>query len=49
MESSFDCIIWAAVIEHIVDVIAAMHILASFSRPGTQPVTVTPNVAFGHI
>jgi cyclopropane fatty-acyl-phospholipid synthase-like methyltransferase len=42
----FDCIIWADVIEHIVDVIGAMHILADLSRPGTQLVTVTPNVAF---
>jgi 2-polyprenyl-3-methyl-5-hydroxy-6-metoxy-1,4-benzoquinol methylase len=42
----FDCIIWADVIEHIVDVIGAMHILASMSRPGTQLVTITPNVAF---
>lgn len=42
----FDCIIWADVIEHVVDVIEAMHILAALSRPGTQLVTVTPNVAF---
>lgn len=42
----FDCIIWADVIEHVVDVIGAMHILAKLSRPGTQLVTVTPNVAF---
>lgn len=42
----FDCIIWADVIEHVVDVIGAMHILARLSRPGTQLVTVTPNVGF---
>lgn len=42
----FDCIIWADVLEHVVDVVGAMHILASLSRPGTQLVTVTPNVAF---
>lgn len=42
----FDCIVWADVIEHVVDVIAAMHILARLSHPGTQLVTVTPNVAF---
>jgi 2-polyprenyl-3-methyl-5-hydroxy-6-metoxy-1,4-benzoquinol methylase len=42
----FDCIVWADVIEHIVDVIAAMKIIASLSHPGTQLVTVTPNVAF---
>lgn len=42
----FDCIVWADVVEHIVDVIGAMHILAGLSCPGTQLVTVTPNVAF---
>ena len=42
----FDCIIWGDVIEHIVDIIGAMRILGSLSRPGTQLVTVTPNVAF---
>ncbi len=42
----FDCIVWADVIEHVVDVIAAMQILAQLSHPGTQLVTVTPNVAF---
>jgi len=41
-----DCIVWADVVEHIVDVIGAMRILASLSRPGTQLTTVTPNVAF---
>jgi len=42
----FDCIIWGDVLEHVVDVIAAMRILAELSRPGTQLVTVTPNIAF---
>lgn len=42
----FDCIVWADVIEHVVDVIGAMRILARLSRPGTQLVTVTPNVGF---
>lgn len=42
----FDCILWADVIEHVVDVIAAMHTLARLARPGAQLVTVTPNVAF---
>jgi SAM-dependent methyltransferase len=42
----FECIVWADVIEHVVDVIGAMHILAGLSKPGTQLVTVTPNVAF---
>lgn len=44
--ASFDCIVWADVIEHVVDVIAAMQILAQLSHPGTQLITVTPNVAF---
>jgi cyclopropane fatty-acyl-phospholipid synthase-like methyltransferase len=42
----FDCIVWGDVIEHVVDVLEAMRILARLSRPGTQLVTVTPNVAF---
>ena len=42
----FDCIVWADVIEHIADVIGAMRILAGLCRPGSQLVTVTPNVAF---
>lgn len=42
----FDCIVWADVIEHVADVIGAMHTLARLSKPGTQLVTVTPNVAF---
>jgi 2-polyprenyl-3-methyl-5-hydroxy-6-metoxy-1,4-benzoquinol methylase len=46
VDAPFDCIVWADVIEHIVDVIGAMRILAALSRPGTQLVTVTPNVAF---
>ncbi|MCA9927076.1 MAG: class I SAM-dependent methyltransferase [Anaerolineales bacterium] len=45
-DTPFDCIIWADVIEHIVDVIGAMHLLAKLSKPGTQLVTVTPNVGF---
>lgn len=42
----FDCIVWADVIEHVVDVIDAMKILGRLSKPGTQLVTVTPNVGF---
>lgn len=45
-DTPFDCIVWADVLEHIVDVIEAMHTLARLSRPGTQLVTVTPNVAY---
>jgi SAM-dependent methyltransferase len=42
----YDCIIWGDVLEHIIDVIGAMQILARLSRPGTQLVTVTPNISF---
>ena len=42
----FDCIIWADVIEHVVDIIGTMKLLAQLSRPGTQLVTVTPNIAY---
>ena len=42
----FDCIIWADVIEHVVDIIGTMKTIAKLSRPGTQLVTVTPNVAY---
>ncbi len=45
-DTPFDCIIWADVIEHVVDVIGAMRTLAQLSHPGTQLVTVTPNVGF---
>lgn len=45
-ETPFDCIIWADVIEHVVDVVGAMRTLAQLSHPGTQLVTVTPNVGF---
>ena len=42
----FDCIIWADVIEHVVDIIGTMKLIAQLSRPGTQLVTVTPNIAY---
>lgn len=42
----FDCIVWADVIEHIVDVVDAIRILGRLSRLGTQLITVTPNVGF---
>jgi 2-polyprenyl-3-methyl-5-hydroxy-6-metoxy-1,4-benzoquinol methylase len=45
-DTPFDCIVWADVLEHVVDVIEAMNILASLSRVGTQLVTTTPNVVF---
>ena len=46
VDPPYDCIIWADVLEHVIDVIGAMHILASLSHPGTQLVTVTDNIAF---
>jgi len=46
IEESFDCIVWADVIEHVVDVVGAMRLIASMSRPGTQLITVTPNAAY---
>ncbi len=45
-DAPFDCIVWADVIEHIPDVIETMHLLAQLSRPGTQLITVTPNIAY---
>lgn len=42
----FDCILWADVIEHIGDVVGAMHTVARLANPGAQLVTVTPNVAY---
>ncbi len=45
-DTPFDCIIWADVIEHIADVVGAMHVLAKLSKLDTQLVTITPNVAF---
>jgi SAM-dependent methyltransferase len=46
LDPPYDCIIWADVLEHVIDVIGAMHILAGLSRPGTQLVTVTDNISF---
>ena len=45
-EAKFDCVIWADVIEHIVDVRAALAAIAALCNPGAWLVTVTPNVAF---
>jgi SAM-dependent methyltransferase len=46
IEEPFDCIVWADVIEHVVDVIGAMRLIANMSRPRTQLITVTPNAAY---
>jgi 2-polyprenyl-3-methyl-5-hydroxy-6-metoxy-1,4-benzoquinol methylase len=43
---TFDCIVWTDVIEHVVDVIEAMRVMARLSREGTQLITVTPNAAY---
>lgn len=45
-DESFDCIIWADVVEHVVDVIGTMKQLAQLSHVGTQLITVTPNIAY---
>jgi SAM-dependent methyltransferase len=45
-QEPFDAILWADVIEHVGDVIGAMKTIACLARPGTQLVTVTPNVAY---
>lgn len=42
----FDAILWADVIEHVGNVIGAMKALARLSQPGTQLITVTPNIAY---
>lgn len=41
----FDCIVWADVIEHVVDVVAVFRDIARLAKPGGHLVTVTPNVA----
>jgi len=41
----FDCIVWADVIEHVVDVLAVFRDIARLAKPGGFLVTVTPNVA----
>lgn len=44
-DGAFDSVIWADVIEHVVDVFGAMHELARVLAPGGVLVTVTPNIA----
>ena len=41
----FDCVVWADVIEHVVDVWAAMREIVRVLEPGGRLVTVTPNIA----
>ena len=42
---TFDCIVWADVIEHVVDVLAVFRDIVRLAKPGGFLVTVTPNVA----
>lgn len=44
-DGTFDVIIWADVIEHIVDVFGAMEELARVLAPQGRLVTITPNIA----
>jgi len=44
-DESFDAVLWADVIEHVVDVFGAMQELARVLARGGRLVTVTPNVA----
>lgn len=41
----FDCIVWADVIEHVIDLWAAMDEIARLLKPGGRLITVTPNIA----
>lgn len=43
--SFFDCIVWADVIEHVVDLWAAMEEIARILKSGGTLITVTPNMA----
>lgn len=43
--NSMDCIIWLDVIEHVVDVHAAMNAIHKVLKPGGTLVTSTPNIA----
>lgn len=44
-DGTFDCVVWADVVEHVIDVWAAMRELNRVLRTGGRLVTVTPNVA----
>ena len=45
-DASFDVIVWADVIEHVVDVFAAMKEVSRLLVPGGLLVTSTPNMAY---
>ena len=42
----FDCILWADVVEHVIDVLETMRKISSLVHENAQIVTVTPNVAY---
>jgi SAM-dependent methyltransferase len=44
-DGSFDCVSWADVVEHVLDVWTALDEIARLLSPGGRLVTVTPNVA----
>ena len=44
--NSFDCVVWADVMEHIVDIHQTMRIIGELVRPGGCIVTSTPNVGY---
>ena len=44
-DEQFDCIIWADVIEHVVDLWATMEEICRLLHPGGRLITVTPNIA----
>jgi len=41
----FDCIIWADVIEHIINLWSAMEEVVRILKPGGRLITITPNIA----
>ncbi len=43
---TFDCILWADVVEHVVDPLLAFRNIANLCTRGTQLITSTPNIAF---
>jgi 2-polyprenyl-3-methyl-5-hydroxy-6-metoxy-1,4-benzoquinol methylase len=42
----FDCIVWADVIEHVIDVMAAFKAIQRIAAPNAQLITTTPNIGF---
>lgn len=44
-DAHFDCIVWADVIEHVMDLWATMGEVVRLLQPGGRLITVTPNIA----